>query len=154
MIHYNNLDDPNDNASTLLIYSLPDGVLLKQYPVPSSAVWVSPDGKYAAINLFSSNIGDLNELVVMNLETGLISPASNLDEKPTPVTTCLNKASDVSDVGFMTDGRFSLPDLHWLADSSTILLPLSYGGDGAEGLGSVCMFNYSRLRTYRVEAAG
>ncbi len=151
---YHDSVDANDHSSTLLIYSLPDGGLLKQYELPSSSFWLSPDQKYAAVNLFSNNIGDLNELVVINLETGLTSAALSLDEVPKPVTTCLNKASDVSDVGFMTDGRFSFPDLHWLADNSTIVLPLSYGGDGAEGLGSVCMFNYSRLRTYSVHAAG
>ena len=145
----------SDHSATLLIYSLPDGVLLKQYQLPSSPVWISPDGVYAAVNLWSNNIGDLNELVVINLETGLISPGSNLDEASAPVTTCLNNGNNVSDVGYMTDGRFSFPDLHWLPDSSTFILPLSYGGDGAQGGGGdVCLFNYSRLRTYRVEKAG
>ncbi len=151
---YHDSGDPNDHPSTLLIYSLPDGVLLKQYELPSSSFWLSPDQQYAAVNLYSDNIGDLNELVVINLETGLTSAALNLDEVPKPVTTCLNSGNDMRDVDFMTDGRFSFPDLHWLADNSTIVLPLSYGGDGAEGLGSVCFFNYSRLRTYSVQAAG
>jgi hypothetical protein len=137
----------------LLIYSLPDGELLRQYEMPSSSVWLSPDEKYAAVNLYSFNIGDLNELLVMNLETGVSSATSNLDEDPAPVTTCLNSGNDVSDVDFMTDGRFSFPTVHWLADNSTILLPLSYGGDGAQG-GTICIFNYSRLRIYAVEVAG
>ncbi len=148
--YLNNPDDPNDYSSTLLIYSLPDGELLQQYQVPSPAAWVSPDGAYAAVNLYSNNIGDLNELVVIDLETGFTSAASNLDEDPAPVTTCRNNGNDVSDVGFMTDGRFSFPGLHWLPDSSGLVMPLSYGGDGAEG-GSTCIFNYSRLRTYMVE---
>lgn len=149
----NNPDDPNDHASTLFIYSLQDGALLQQYQVPSPVLWISPDGTYAAVNLFSNNIGDLNELVVIDLETGFTSPASNLDEDPTPVTTCLNSGNDVSENGYMTDGRFSFPDLHWLADSSGLVLPLSYGGDMAV-MGSICIFNYSRLRTYKVETAG
>jgi hypothetical protein len=149
----NNPDDPDDHSVTLFIYSLTDGELLHQYQLPSSVVWVSPDGVYAAVNLYSNNIGDLNELVVIDLETGVTSAASNLDEDPRSVTTCLNSGNDVSDVGYMTDGRFSFPDLHWLADSSGIVLPLSYGGDGAGG-GSICIFNYSRLRTYQVEEAG
>jgi hypothetical protein len=33
--YFNNPDDPNDHASTLLIYSLPDGELLQEYQVPS-----------------------------------------------------------------------------------------------------------------------
>lgn len=146
----NNLDDPDDYASTLFLYSLPDGELLGQYQVPSPAVWVSPDGRYAAANLFSNNVGDLNELVVIELETGLISLSSNLDEVPTTVSTCLNNGNNVSDIGYMTDGRFSFPGMHWLPDSSSLLLPLSYRGDMAR-TGSVCIFNYSRLRAYQVE---
>lgn len=148
--YLNNPNDLNDYSSTLLIYSLPDGGLLQQYQLPSPAVWISPDGAYAAVNLYSNNIGDLNELVVIDLETGFSSAASNLDEDPAPVTTCLNNGNDVSDIGYMTDGRFSFPGLHWLADSSGLVIPLSYGGDGAEG-GSTCIFNYSRLRTYMIE---
>jgi hypothetical protein len=153
IIHYNDQESVSDHSTILFIYSLPDGTLLRQYPMPSSPVWVSPDEAYAATNLWSNNIGDLNELVVIDLETGFTSPASNLDEDPTPVTTCLNNGHNVSDIGYMTDGRFSFPDLHWLADSSSLIVPLSYNGDGAQG-GSVCIFNHSRLRTYRVEKAG
>lgn len=76
VIRFNNPENMNDFSSTLLIYSLPDGVLLHQYSVPSSAIWVSPD------------------------EAG------------------------------------------------------SYMGDGAAGSGGSCLFNYSRLRTYRIENAG
>jgi hypothetical protein len=144
----NNLDDPTDHASTLLIYSLPDGELLQQYQVPSTAIWVSPDGTYAAVNLYSNNSGDLNELVVIELATGLTSAASNLDEDPVPVTTCVDDGRNVSELGYMTDGRFSFPNVHWLPDSSGFVLPLSYGGDGALR----CIFNTSRLRSYQVEA--
>jgi hypothetical protein len=143
----NNLDDPTDHASTLLIYSLPDGELLQQYQVPSTAIWVSPDGTYAAVNLYSNNTGDLNELVVIELATGLTSAAFNLDEDPVPVTTCVNDGHSVSELGYMTDGRFSFPDLRWLPDSSGFVLPLSYGGDGALR----CIFNTSRLRSYKVQ---
>jgi hypothetical protein len=137
----------------LLIYSLPDGALLQQYSVPSSAVWVSPDEAYAAVQLFSSDISERSELVVMDLGSGLTSPASNLLEDPAPVTTCLNNGNDVSDIGYMTSGYLNMASLQWLPDSSGVVLSLSYNGDGAEGSGSVCIFNYSRLRTYRVEDA-
>lgn len=150
--YFTNPDEPDDHMSTLLIYSLPAGELLQQFQVPSPALWISPDGRYAAINLYSDNIGDLNDLVVMELETGLTSPAFTLDEDPVPVTTCLNNGNNVSDVGFMSDGRFSLPDLHWLPDSSGLALSLSYRGDGSGGA-TVCRFNSSRLLTYAVEAA-
>jgi len=150
--YFNNPDDTDDHDSTLLIYSLPDGVLLEEYQVPSPALWVSPDGVYAALNLYSNNIGDQNEIVVIELETGLTSSASNLDEDPRPVTTCVNNGNNVSDVGFTTDGRFSMPNLHWLPDSSGLVLSLSYGGDAAGGR-NICVFNSSRLRTYEVEIA-
>jgi hypothetical protein len=151
VIHFNNPEDMTDFSSTLLIYSLPEGVLLKQYSVPSSAIWVSPDEAYAAVQLFSSNISERSELVVVDLESGLTSPVSNLLEAPAPVTTCLNSGNDVSDIGYMTSGYLSVASLHWLPDSSGVVLSLSYNGDGAEGSGSACIFNYSRLRTYRVE---
>lgn len=147
--YFNNPDDPDDHASTLLIYSLPDGSLLDQYQVPSPALWISPDGVYAALNLYSNNIGDQNELVVMNLETGATSLASNLNKAPARVTTCLNSGLDTSDVDLTNDGRFNMPNLHWLPDSSSLLLPLSYGGDRTR----TCVFDYSRLRRYQIEAA-
>ncbi len=148
VIRFNNTEDMTDHSSTLLIYSLPDGKLLNQYPVSSSAVWVSPDEAYAAVQHFSNNISELSEIVVVNLESGLTSPASNLLEKPAPVTTCLNSGNNVSDIGYMTRGYLSMPGLHWLLDGSGLILPLSYNGDGAQSSGSSCIFDHSRLRTY------
>ena len=153
VVYPNDPENMDDFSSTLSIYSLPEGALLQQYSVPSSAVWVSPDEAYAAIQMFSSNISERSELLVMDLESGLTSPTSNLLEAPAPVTTCLNSGNDVSDIGYMTSGYLSLASLHWLPDSSGVVLPLSYNGDGAQGSGSTCIFNYSRLRTYRVEDA-
>jgi hypothetical protein len=153
VIHYDTLDVVDDFSSQLLIYSLPDGELLNEYPMPSSAIYISPDGAYAAVNLFSSNIGDLNELIVIDLETGASSAASNLDEAPHRVTTCANDGRDISDVDFTTTGRFTYPGMYWLPDSSGLVVPLSYGGEGAGG-GASCYFNTSRVRTYSVEGAG
>lgn len=150
----NDPDSQDDFSSTLFIYSLPDGALLQQYAVPSSAVWVSPDEAYAAVQLFSSNISERSELVIINLESGLTSPAANLLEKPAPVTKCLNSGNDVSDIGYKTSGYLSAASIHWLPDNANIVLSLSYNGEGAEGVGSSCIFNYSRLRTYSVEVAG
>jgi hypothetical protein len=154
VVRLTNPADVNDHSATLLIYSLPDGGLLQQYSVPSSAIWVSPDETYAAVQLFSNNISERSELVVMDLASGLTSTVSNLLEAPASVTTCLNNGNDVSDIGYMTSGYLKMASLHWLPDSSGVVLSLSYNGDGAEGSGSVCIFNYSRLRTYAVEEAG
>lgn len=151
---FNNPDDMSDISATLLIYSLPDGALLRQVRVPSSALWVSPDEAYAAVQMFSNNIGERSELAVVDLESGLISPTSNLLEAPAPVTTCLNTGKDVSDLGYITSGYLSLMSLHWLPDSSGLMLSLSYTGEGAQGDGGICVFNYSRLRAYAVETGG
>jgi hypothetical protein len=150
VIRLNNPDDMNDFSSTLLIYSLPDGALLNQYEVPSPDVWVSPDETYAVIHLYSNEGFERSELVVMDLESGLISPVSNLLEDPAPVLTCRNNGRDVSDLDFMSTGNLALTSLHWLPDTSGIILSLSYGGEGSSG---GCDFNYSRLRTYSIESA-
>jgi len=148
IIHYNSEDDI---TSTLFIYNISTGSLLGEYQVPSSAIWVSPDEAYVAANIFSFNVGDVNELVILDLETGLTSNAVNLDEDPAPVTKCLNSGNDMSDVDFMTTGRFSFSELYWSSDSSSITIPLSYGGEAAGGSGTTCIFNYSRLNTYNFE---
>ncbi|MEZ4668264.1 MAG: hypothetical protein R3E39_10145 [Anaerolineae bacterium] len=145
-----NQNDPNDHSAALLIYSLPDGALLKQYQVESSVVWVSPDGKRAAIQRYSNNIGDLSELLVMDLESGLTSAAANLLEKPSLVTVCTNTGKTTNS-GFTFDGFFSVPGVNWLPDSSSLLVPMSYNGDAAEG-GGVCSFSYSRIRQYSVNS--
>ena len=153
LIHYNSIDNPDDISSTLMIYDLATGSVLGDYQVPSSAIWVSPDETYVAANLFTFTGGELNELVIVDLATGHTSPAINLNEDPAPVTKCLNSGNDMSDVDFMTSGRFSFSDVNWSPDSSGLTIPLSYGGESAGG-GSICYFNYSRLGTYSIERSG
>lgn len=148
-----NPDDYDDYSATLFIYSLPDGALLAQYEVPSFLVWVSPDGKYAAGEIGSSNVGERSDLFVIELESGRVSPMQTLLEEPHRVLTCLNRETDMTDVDFMTSGLFRNAGLQWLPDSSGLLLPLSYGGESTGG-SNPCYFNYSRLRSYAVEAAG
>jgi hypothetical protein len=151
VITLNAPQDLNDFSSTLLVFNLPDGALLRRYVLPSSAVWVSPDEAYAAVQLFSNDVTERSELMVIDLESGLASSPSNLLQAPAPVITCLNTGHNVSDLGYMTRGYMTLANLQWLPDSSGLLVSLSYDGDGAEGgSGSACIFNYSRLRTYRV----
>ena len=149
-----NPDDYEDSSSTLYIYSLPDGELLSQYEVPSFIVWVSPDGQYAAAQVGSSNIGDRDDLFVVELESGRTSPAQTLLEEPRPVTTCLNTGASMTDVDFMTSGIFNNAGLQWLPDSSSLMLPLSYGSQASGSAANPCYFDYSRLRSYAVEDAG
>ena len=145
IIHYNSEDTID---STLFIYDIVTASLLGEYQVPSSAIWVSPDEKYVAANLYSFNIGDVNELIILDLETGLISPAVNLNEEPAPVTKCLNNGNDMSDVDFRTTGRFSFSEVNWSPDNSSISIALSYGSAMTS---TGCIYDYSRLRTYTIE---
>lgn len=154
VIRINDPDSATDLSSTLLIYSLPDGRLLRQYTLPSSAVWLSPDETRAAVQLFSTNIGEQSDLIVMELDSGLTSAASSLLEDPTPVITCLNDGRNVSDLGYVSSGYLSLSSLDWLPDGSGLVLTLSTMGEGSQSATSFCSFNYSRLRTYTVSGAG
>jgi hypothetical protein len=145
--------DPDDMSrmdSRLYVYRIMDGTLTGEFPVPSPALWRSPDGTRAAVQLFSNNIGERSELQIVDLSGGAASATSNLLEAPQPVTICLNDGRSVSDLGLVRSGYLTLVSLHWLPDSSGIALTLSSNGEGVGG-GAPCFFNYSRLRTYRVE---
>lgn len=145
--------DPDDMSrmdSRLYVYRIMDGTLTGEYPVPSPAIWRSPDGTRAAVQLFSNDIGERSELQIVDLSGGAASTTANLLEAPQAVTICLNDGRSVSDLGFIRSGYMTLTSLHWLPDSSGIALTLSSNGEGAGG-GLPCFFNFSRLRTYRVE---
>lgn len=154
VIRINDPDSATDLSSTLLIYSLPDGELLRQHALPSSAVWLSPDETRAAVQLFSTNIGEQSDLIIMALDSGLTSAASSLLEDPTPVISCLNDGRNVSGLGYVSSGYLSLSSLDWLPDGSGLVLTLSAMGEGSQSASSFCSFNYSRLRTYTVSGAG
>ena len=153
LVVLNNPDDFEDNTAALFIYALPDGEQVAQYDLPSFSAWVSPNGQYAALILGSNNIGEREDLFVMELESGRISPALSLLEEPTRVLTCANRQSDLSDLNIMTDAYYTAVGIRWLQDSSGFLLPLSYGGDGLGG-GELCLLDYSRLRSFAVEDSG
>ena len=148
----NNFDDTTDYSSTLSVFSLPDGELLGSYDVPSFLVWVSPNGQYTGASL-GANDGTSEDILVADLIETTVSEPVPVFEPPHPVTTCLNSGNDVSDVDFTATGRLWLRDLLWLPDSSGFITLNSYGGEGAGG-GSVCIFNYSRLRRYTVQHEG
>jgi hypothetical protein len=154
VISYVNPDNMDDYTCNVQIYSLPNGTLLSQYTLPAPPLALSPDETKAAVNLASNNIGDQSDLVIIDLNTGLASPALSLLEAPKPVTNCLNDGRDVSDVGFMTDGYLGLTSLQWLPDNSGVVVALSAFGDGAGGDAGFCAFNNSRLRLYSVGSGG
>lgn len=146
----NNPDDPTANASTMYVFSLPDGELVGEYSLPSFIAYVSPDGQLAALILPTNDASD-DELVVMDLASGTYSDILDIYEPPRHATTCLNTGDDISDVDFTVSGKLFLMDLEWLPDSSGFLTVNSYSGEGAEGDNNwVCLFNYSRLRHYTV----
>ena len=143
-------DDPDsvtDYSATLNVYSLPNGKLLQTFHVPSALLYISPNGRYAAAQ--SSD----DAFVVVELATGKTSLPLPLSEAPHPVPECLNSGNDLRDLNYVTSGDLFLMDLKWLPDSSGFMTIQSYLGDGAEGSGSICIFNYSRLRRYTLADA-
>ncbi|MBA3867818.1 MAG: hypothetical protein H0X30_01545 [Anaerolineae bacterium] len=145
----NHPDDINDNSTVLKIYSLSDGKLLQSYPVPSSLLWVSPDGRYAAAQLNDT------DFEVVELASGTLSPIIKIPEAPQKVTICLNTGLPIGgDVPYYTQGDLPLMDLTWLPDSSGFLTVNSYEGVGGESNNMVCVFDYSRLRKYTVQSDG
>lgn len=146
----NNPDDPTADASTMYVFSLPDGELVGEYSLPSFIAYVSPDGQLAALILPTNDASD-DELVVMDLASGTYSDILDIYEPPRHATTCLNTGDDVSDVNFTVSGKLFLMDLEWLPDSSGFLTVNSYLGEAAAGDNNwVCILNYSRLRHYTV----
>ena len=144
---YNHPDDMTDYSAILSLYSLPDGKLQQTYAVPSAILYISPDGRYAAAQ--SSD----DAFVVVELATGKTSASLPLSEAPHAVPECLNSGNDLRDLDYVTSGDLFLMDLKWLPDSSGFMTIQSYLGDGAEGSGSICIFNYSRLRRYTLAGA-
>lgn len=140
----NDPDDYNTLESTLTFYNLPGGEEVATIPVPTPYLWLSPDRRTAAALL------DTDTLIAIDLTSGNASQPLDIFERPTSVPRCLNNGQDVSDVGYTTRGDLYLMDLEWLPDSSGFLTINSYMGDGAQGSGSDCIFNYSRLRLYSV----
>jgi len=149
VVYPNNPDDMSDISATLSLYGLPDGELIGRYTVPSTAVWVSPDGTQAALQLYSSDIGERSELAIIDLESGLVSAASNLLDQPGPVTFCVNDGRNVSDLDMRKSGYLTLTGLQWLPNHAGLVLSLSYGGEGSGP--QFCAFNYSRIRTYQAD---
>lgn len=143
-----NFDDMDDYRSVLTVYSLPDGVVVSTYDVPSPFLWVSPDERYAAASL-GSNDGTSEELVVVDLTTGSMSAPVSVYEPPHNIVTCQNSGRDMSDVDMQVSGRLPIRELLWLPDSSGFMTLNDYGGEAAAG-GSICIFNYSRLRYYAI----
>lgn len=140
----NDRDDYNTLESTLTFYSLPGGEEVASIPVPTPYLWLSPDRRTAAALL------DSDTLIAIDLTSGNASQSLYIFERPTFIPRCLNNGQDISDVGFTTRGELYVMDLEWLPDSSGFLTVNSYMGDGAQGSGSDCIFNYSRLRLYSV----
>jgi len=139
-------DDTQDNSSTLNIYNLSDGKLLKTYDVPTYINVISPDERYIV-----GQVGGQFDagIVITNLETGSASQPILVNEPPHPVTECLNTGKKLKGLDFKTRGELPVRDIIWLPDSSSFFTVNSYLGDGAAG-GTICIFNTSRLRQYKV----
>jgi WD40 repeat protein len=141
-------EDMESYAATVTSYDLTDGSVTGSFAAPSFIVWVSPDGKYAAVET-GSNDGTVSELVVVDTETDAVSEPFSLYEPPRRVTACTNDGRSMSDVDFTASGTLALIGVNWLPDSSGFVITRSYGGEGAFG-GSICTFDTSRLNVIRV----
>lgn len=139
-----NVEDMQDNTSTLDVYSLPDGELLKSYEIPTYLNVISPDNRYA--------IGVYNDvtLMVTDLETGVSSEPIVYSEPPRGLTTCYNSGLPApTGLDIQTSGLLYVRDIVWLPDSSGFLTANTGQGQGLGG-GRTCIFEYSRLRVYMV----
>ncbi len=143
-----NGDDVQDNSSTLNIYNLADGKLLKTYDVPSYFNIFSPDERYIV-----AQVGGQFDagFIVTSLETGVTSQTILVNEPPHPVTECLNTGKKLKGLDYKTRGELPVRDIIWLPDSSNFFTVNSYIGDMSGSRGNLCIFNYSRLRQYKVE---
>ncbi|MBI1278343.1 MAG: hypothetical protein GC179_09470 [Anaerolineaceae bacterium] len=139
-------DDMQDDSSTLAVYDVSDGKLVKTYDVPTYTNVISPDERYIV-----GRVGGQFDagIVVTNLETGSFSDVVLINEPPHLVTECLNTGEKVSGVNFKTRGELPILDIVWMPDSSGFFTVNSYLGDVAAG-GTICIFNTSRLRQYKV----
>lgn len=140
---FDNVEDMNNYASTLSIYSLPDGELLSSYSVPSAFLSVSPDQRYATAEI-GSNDGTSSDIFIVDLDSGASTDPIALYEPSRKLMACANDGRNMSDVDFTVSGILSLSGLDWLPDSSGFVYTRSYGGEGAGG-GLPCAFNTSRL---------
>lgn len=140
---FNDIEDMENYASTLSVYSLPDGELLSSFSVPSSFLFISPDERYAVID-HGANDGSTRDLTLVELATGATSEAISLYEPSRPLAACANDGRDMSDVDFTVTGRLQLAGLNWLPDNSGFVYTRSYNGEAAGG-GRPCAFNTSRL---------
>lgn len=143
-------DDMDNYNATLSAYSLPDGTLQERFSVPSPFGWVSPDGRYAALEL-GSNDGVSSSLILVDLTAGAAVGSFSLYEPATKAMTCVNDGRSLADVDFTRSGRLALAGLNWLPDSSGVVFTRSYGGEGAGG-GRPCVFDYSRLNRLDLNA--
>jgi hypothetical protein len=143
MITLDEFDNMDNYASTLTAYSIPTGERRMTAALPSFSAWVSPDERYAAVQL-GTNDGTSDNLYVVDLTSGAISEPFSLYEPPSKALTCVNDGRSLADVDFTRTGRLRLTSVDWLPDSSGFVFTRSYGGEGAGG-GRPCVFDTSRL---------
>lgn len=141
-----NYEDMEDYATTVTGYNLTDGSVTGSFAAPSFIVWVSPDGKFAAVES-GSNDGTVSELAVIDTATGAVSETFSLYEPSRKLMTCTNDGRDMSVVDFTVSGTLQLIDVNWLPDSSGFVVTRSYGGEGAFG---GCTFDTSRMNVIMV----
>jgi hypothetical protein len=151
-LYVGTLDDPDNfeaDGSTVSIYNLPDDTVIQSLPLPISLVYPSPDGRYVAFQT-APNEGGTEQLGLVELATGAVSPLLKISIEPHKVLTCVNSGRNVSDVDLTTSGQMSLRALEWLPDSSGFVTANSYGNQVSGSSSNPCFWENSRLRYYQI----
>lgn len=142
----NEPDNMDSFEGTLLVYSVPDGELLSSHALPFSVLYPSDDGRFVAVEIATSEVGE-EPIAVLDVETGALSTELPIHEAPQQVVTCKDDGRDMSDVDFRTTGLLTLVGLQWLADGSGFI---TLNSPGNQMTNTGCVFDYSRLRRYVV----
>lgn len=141
------LEEPDnyENFDTnVLIYNLQDGELTQSLSLPFGDLFPSPDGRYIALVVASSSVGE-EQIGVVEVATGSISPLLEIRREPTRVLNCANNGKDVSDLDYRTSGEFVVNALYWLPQNSGFF---TFNSPFFQVDSSNCYFDYSRLRQY------
>lgn len=150
-LHVARLDDLEDiesYAATVTSYNLSDGSVTGSFAAPSFIIWVSPDGKLAAVER-GSNDSTVSELILVDTATGAVSDPFSLYEPARRLMACTNSGRSMSDIDATVSGRLQITGLNWLPDSSGFVITRSYGGEALGG-STLCTLNTSRMNVIEV----
>jgi hypothetical protein len=149
LLYASSLKDPSGSdfsEATFSVYSVPDGKIIKSQDLPAVVPYPSADDQHIVVMTVTSEVGS-EEVGVLDLDTGLVSPLLLAADKPTRVTQCSNSDTDLSDYDYTTSGHLWLIGLYWLKDSTGFV---TFNSQDGTTTSTGCMLDYSRLRQYSI----